>query len=238
MTLKVFISGAYSSTLEALAPAYEKLTGTKIVSEFGASTGQTPDAIPKRLARGETADVLILVGDDLDPLIAEGKAVPGSRVDLARAAIAAAVRAAVPKPDIRTAEGLKNALLAAHSIVYSESASGKYIKEELFEKLGIAAQVKEKAHVVIGKSVGKVVADGEADFGFQQLAELMPVDGIGLLGLLPAELQSITTISAGIAASSDQQPEAAAFIDFLASAAQDPTLREKGLEPAKQPPAK
>ncbi len=232
MELKILISGAFSSTLKELAPEYEKATGSKIASELGASTGDSESSIPNRMARDERADVLIMVGEDLQKLIDSGKAVAGSRTDIARALIAAAIRSGLPKPDISTATGLKEALLAARSIGYSESASGAFVKNELFKRLGIEEQVGSKAKMVSGKAVGEVVAEGGLDFGFQQLAELMPVKGISLLGLLPKEFQSVTTISAGISANSTQQEAAAAFVTFLAAPARKAVLKKNGLEPA------
>ena len=232
MKLKLFVSGAFSSTLEELIPEYEKTTGARIVSEFGASTGDSDDSIPNRLARDEPVDVLILVGEDLQKLIDSGKAVIGSKVDVARALIAAAIPSGAPKPDISTEAGLKDALLAARSIGYSESASGAYVRNELFKRLGIEEQVGHKAKMVHGKSVGEVVAKGDLDFGFQQLAELMPVKGISVLGLLPKQLQSVTTISAGVSANSTRREDAVAFISFLADPARHGVLRKNGLEPA------
>ncbi len=232
MTLKILVSGAFSSTLKILAPDYEKGTGIKITSALGASTGDAPSSIPKRMSRGEPADVLILVGDDLQKLVDSGHAVVGSRADLACALIGAAIRSGLPKPDIGTEAGLKAALLAAKSIGYSESASGAYVKNELFKRLGIEDQVRDRATMVSGKAVGEAVATGELDFGFQQMAELMPVEGISILGLLPKQLQSVTTIAAGISASSSRRDEAAAFIAFVAAPAREAVLKENGLEPA------
>ena len=232
MTLKIFVSGAFSSTLKDLAPDYEKRTGIKITSERGASTGDAPSSIPNRMARGEPADVLILVGDNLQKLIDAGHAVKGSRADIARALIAAAVRSGQPEPDISTEAGLKAALLAARSIGYSESASGTYVKNELFKRLGIEDQVRDSATMVSGKAVGEVVSTGELDFGFQQMAELMPIKGISILGFLPKQLQSVTTISAGISANSGRRDEAAAFIAFIAAPAREAVLKNNGLEPA------
>ncbi len=232
MTLKVLISGAFSSVLKQLAPDYDQATGTKIASELGASMGDSPSSIPHRMARDEHTDVLIMVGDDLQKLIDAGQVVAGSRADVARALIAAAVQIGQPTPDIRTVAELKAALLASRSIGYSESASGTYVKNELFKRLGIEDEVGDRARMVSGKAVGEVVAAGELDFGFQQMAELMPVEGISILGLLPKDLQSVTTIAAGISANSTRRDEAAAFIAFLAAPARKAVLKKNGLEPA------
>ncbi len=206
--------------------------GVEITSELGASTGNSHSSIPNRLARDEQADVLILVGEDLQKLVDAGKAVSGSTADIACALIAAAVQRGKPKPDISTESGLREALLAARSIGYSESASGAYVRNSLFKRLGIEEQGKDRAKMVSGKPVGEEVANGNLDFAFQQLAELMPVKGISLLGLLPKQFQTVTTISAGISANSNQQGEAAAFITFLAAPERNRVLKNNGLEPA------
>src|SRR5205807_7777551 len=122
--IKVFISGGFSAAYEKLVPEFERASGDKVVTERGPSMGETPQAIPNRLARGEAADVVIMVGYALGGLIDKGFVAPGSRVDLAWSPIALAVKAGAPKPDISTVDKFKAALLAAKSIAYSDSASG------------------------------------------------------------------------------------------------------------------
>ncbi len=133
--IKVFIGLAFSPALRDLAPEFERATGNKIVTVSGASMGETPEAISNRLRRGEPADVVIMVSYALDKLIAEGKVLPDTRVDLVRSGIAMAVRAGAPKPDISSVEAFKHTLLAAKSITYSDSASGVYLSTELFPRL-------------------------------------------------------------------------------------------------------
>jgi len=135
--LHVISSGGFAAALKALAPRYEQATGNTLVLGWGPSMGETHDAVPARLARGEHIDVVIMVGYALHKLADEGKIVPGTSVALARSLIGAAVKAGAPHPDISTPEALKQALLNARSIAYSDSASGVYIQNELFKKLGI-----------------------------------------------------------------------------------------------------
>jgi molybdate transport system substrate-binding protein len=171
------ISGGFSAALRNLAPAFERATGNTIVMISGPSMGDTPQAIPARLQRGEAADVVIMVGYALEALIKQGKVSADSRVDLARSRIGMAIRAGGPKPDISTVDAFKRTLLAAKSIAYSDSASGVYLSTDLFPRLGIADQLKSKSTMIPAEPVGLVVARGDAEIGFQQMSELLPVAG-------------------------------------------------------------
>src|SRR5262249_50543994 len=163
-------------------PQFEKMTGHKVETAYGPSMGDTPQAIPNRLERGEPADVVIMASPGLDTLIKKGKIPANGRFDLAESIIGAAVREGAPQPDIGSVQSFKKALLDAKSIAYSDSASGVYISSELFQRLGILDQVKDKARMIPAEPVGKVVARGEAELGFQQISELKPVEGIAIVG--------------------------------------------------------
>ena len=227
----VMISGGLSAAYNALVPEFEKATGNKVITAYGPSMGTTVNAIPVRLERGEAADVLILVGYALDDLIKQGKAVAGSRVDLVNSKIGVAVKAGSPRPDISSADAVKRALLAAKTVAYSDSASGVYISTEMFDKLGIAAEMKDKAKKIPATPVAEIVARGEAELGFQQISELKPVTGIDIVGPLPDALQKVTVFSAGIATVSKQPEAAKALIKFLGSPAARETIINSGLEP-------
>jgi molybdate transport system substrate-binding protein len=229
--LRVVSSGGFASAYRDLVPEFERATGNTVVTEWGPSMGETPQAIPQRLARGERIDVVIMAGEALDLLVRDGKAVPGSRVDLARSLIGAAVKAGAPQPDLSTAEAVKRALLEAPSIAYSDSASGVYIATEMLARLGIADQVKGKARMIPATPVGEIVARGEAALGFQQVSELLPVPGITVVGTLPPELQKVTLFSAGIVAASTEPKASTALIQFLASPEAAPAIKRRGLEP-------
>jgi molybdate transport system substrate-binding protein len=228
----VMISGGFSAAYRALAPEFERSTGHTLKTTSGPSMGNTPEAIPKRLERGEPADVVIMVGSALDGLIGESKVIGDSRVDLARSRIGMVVRAGATKPDIGSVEAFKRALLAAKSIAYSDSASGVYLSKELFPRLGVADQIAGKSRMIPGEPVAAVVARGEAEIGFQQISELLPVPGADLVGALPPELQKITVFSAGIVASAKEPEAGRALIRFLTSAAAVPAIEKSGLEPA------
>jgi molybdate transport system substrate-binding protein len=229
--IKVMISGGLTAAYRELVSQFEAGTGSKVTTAFGPSMGTTENAIPVRIARGEPADVLIMVGTALDDLIKQGKVAAGSKVDLVLSPIGMVVRAGAPKPDIGSVEALKRTLLAAKSIAYSDSASGVYVATELFQRLGIADQVKSKARMIPAEPVAAVVARGESEVGFQQVSELLPIPGVDFVGQLPPEVQKITVFSAGIATAAKEPVAGKALIAFLASPAAAPTLTRSGLEP-------
>jgi molybdate transport system substrate-binding protein len=229
--ITVMISGGLTAAYDRLVPQFERETGNKVVTAYGASMGSAEEAIPNRLTRGEHADVVILAAGPLNDLIAKGQVVPGSRVDLVRSRIGMVVQQGKPKPDISTVEALKQTLLAAQSIAYSDSASGTYLAEELFPKLGIADQIKGKCERIVGARVAVVVAQGKAEIGFQQISELLPFPDAVFVGPLPEEVQKVTVFSAGVAVGAKHPDAARALIQFLASPAAAPVLREWGLEP-------
>ena len=234
--LRVATSGGSAAALETLGRAYQSRTGTKVTLIQGASMGQTPEAIPNRLARGEPIDVLVMVASALDDLDKAGKIEPDSKVVLARSLIAAAVKAGAPKPDIATVDGLRQALLNAKSVAYSDSASGVYLSTTLFSKLGIAEQMKGKARQIPGTPVGEVVARGDVELGFQQYSELKPIAGIDILGPIPESVQLVTLYSAAVVRGSSNAGAARAFIDFLSSPAAAEAIRDTGLQPLRDAP--
>ena len=232
--IRVMASGGFTAAYRVLVPVFEKQTGHTVVSAYGASMGDAPDAIPQRLARGEPADVLILAASGLESLVRQGRALEGSRVDLAESRIGFAVRAGAPKPDMGSVEAVRKALLEARSIAYSASASGVYFSTEMVRRLGIADEVLPKARRILSERVGSVVARGDAELGLQQISELLPIQGIELLGPLPPELQRVTVFSAGIAAGSQQPDAARELIRFLASPAAAPAVTATGLDPVRR----
>jgi len=193
--------------------------------------GNTPNAIPVRLQRGEPADVVIMVADALDELIKQGKVVAGTRVDLARSGIGMAVRAGASKPDISSIDAFKRVVLEAKSIAYSDSASGVYLSTELFPRLGIADRISAKSKQIKGEPVGVAVARGEAEIGFQQISELLPIAGIDYVGPLPPEIQKVTVFSAGIAVGSKETNLARSLVTFLTSTAAAAAIAKSGLGP-------
>jgi molybdate transport system substrate-binding protein len=231
--IKVVTSGAFTAAYLELVPEYQQATHNKLLTEFGPSMGTTHNAIPVRLNRGEAIDVVIMAAPALDDLIKQGKVRANSRVELVESKMGMAVKAGAPKPDISTVDALKRTLLAAKSIAYSDSASGVYLSTELFPKLGIADQIKNKSKKIEADPVGGVVATGEFEIGFQQISELRPVKGIDIVGELPPGAQRVTVFAAGIPTTSTHPEAAKALIQWLASPAHYATIRKTGLEPAK-----
>jgi molybdate transport system substrate-binding protein len=173
--IKIMSSNAMREALLELFPMFERETGQKPMPTFVGGVD-----IMKRMAAGEICDLVIMSGPQIDQLIGQGKIKAGSRVDLVRSGIGVAVRAGAPRPDISSAEAIKRALLAAKSITYSSGPSGVYLAN-LFAKMGIADALKDKIKPVPpGVPAGSFVARGEAEIGFQQISELLPVQGIDL----------------------------------------------------------
>jgi molybdate transport system substrate-binding protein len=229
--VRVMISAGLTAAYKELVPEFERLTGNKVLTAYGPSMGTTANAIPIRLERGEPADVLIMVGYALGDLVKQGKVVADSRLDLTKSLIGIAVKSGAPKPDISSAEALKRALLEAKSIAYSDSASGVYVSTEMFAKLGIADEMKDKARKIPATPVAEIVARGDAEIGFQQISELRPVAGVDIVGPLPSELQKVTVFSAGIATVSKEPDAGKALIKFLASPAASAAIIKSGMEP-------
>jgi molybdate transport system substrate-binding protein len=229
--VRVMISGGLTAAFKVLVPEFERETGNTVLTAYGPSMGTTVNAIPVRLARGEPADVLIMVGYSLGDLVKQGKVIAGTRVDLVKSPIGLAVKSGAPRPDISSADAVKHALLDAKSIAYSDSSSGVYISTEMFAKLGIADAVKDKARMIPATPVGEIVAKGDAEIGMQQISELRPVSGIDIVGRLPDALQMITVYSAGIAAVSKEPEAGKALIKFLASPAARAEIVKSGLDP-------
>jgi molybdate transport system substrate-binding protein len=229
--LHVVSSGGFAQAYKDLSGPYEQASGDRLLSAWGPSMGTTRNAIPVRLARGEPIDVVIMVGDALDKLMAEGKLEPGSKVVLANSPIACAVRHGAAKPDISTVDGLRQAFLHASHVAYSDSASGEYIKRQLLDKLGIKQAMEGKAAQIPATPVGEIIAQGEADFGCQQRSELKPVHGIDIVGLLPEEVQLRTEFSGAVVRGSSHPEAARQLLRFLASPANAAAIEATGLEP-------
>lgn len=186
----------------------------------------------KRVQAGEAFDVVALASDAIEKLVAAGHLLAETRVDIVRSAVAVAVPAGAPRPDISTEAALKAAVLAAPTLGYSTGPSGVQLAR-LFEHWGIAAEIAPRIVTPPpGVPVGSLVAKGEVALGFQQLSELMNLPGITLLGGLPEAVQIVTTFSAAQTVPSTQIAATHSYLDFLASAATAATKRQHGMEPA------
>ena len=228
---RVMTSGAFTAAHLALIPEVERLTGMKVVTA-ATSIGTGDMSIASRLKRGEVVDIVIVAEPVQQQFIADGLVEKEGSMLVARSAIALAVREGAPKPDISTADKLREMLLAAKSIGYSASESGKYYSGELVQRLGIADEVLPKSRFIGGgERVGAVIARGELETGLQQISELLPIKGIAHITPLPDEVQKVSTFRAGVAASSTHRDVARKVIAFLASPAAAATIRSTGVEP-------
>ena len=227
--IDAFISTAIKPVTDELLPPFERANGHTIRASYAPSGALIP-----RFDRGEPVDVFLTDSAAIDELIKRGKVVAG-RTDLARTGIGIAVRKGVPKPDVSSPEALKRALLAAKSIGHTAPAGGGVTAghiERVLEKLGIAAQVAPKIKLAAGGPDGRVstlVSSGEAEIGLQLVSELMSNPDVEVIGLLPAELQLIATISAGISTAARQPDAAKAFIRHLTAPAAMAIYKTKGL---------
>jgi molybdate transport system substrate-binding protein len=227
--LKVFSTIAVQGVLEALAPQFEKDNGCRL-----AITWNTAPVLVKRLQGGETADVLILNRAGIDAMARDKRVRPGSEVTLASSATALAVKAGAPRPDISTPEALKQTLLSARALSYSDpaagGASGIYFAK-LIEQLGIAKEINAKTKYPPPAGLcGDLLASGAVDLAVQQKPELLQVAGIEILGLLPGDLHMVTVFVACVEASSAGAAAGQTLIDFLRSPASVATFRAKGLD--------
>lgn len=228
----VLATGALSAAFRTLGPGYERETGNHLIVSWGPSYGTSADALPMRIRNGEAMDVCFMIGAALDEQIRQGKFIAQSRVDVALSRIGVAVMAGAPKPDVSTVEQLRNALLAAKSVAFSEGASGTYITGTLFPKLGIADQMKAKSIQIKGKElVGNAVRRGDAELGLQQISELRAIDGIQYVGPLPQEVQKTSVISVAVARDAKERAAAEALIAYLKTPAASATLEKTGLDP-------
>jgi molybdate transport system substrate-binding protein len=225
--IKVLVSNALKSSMEELAPQFEKATQNKLAITFGAAA-----ELKTSIEKGAAVDVAILTAEVTDALIKEGKLTAAGRADIARSGAGVAARKGAPKIDIGTTEAFKHALLEAKSIAYVEAgATAPYIKS-LFERLGIADQVKPKLKPQpTSNPAAKAVANGEAELGITQISEILPYAGAELVGPIPAEIQLYTVYPAAVAADTKEPDAAKALIKFLAAPAAIAVLKAKGLSP-------
>lgn len=218
---------ATRQVLGELARAWQQITGRKVEIE---SVGGVDAA--RRVAAGEPFDVVVLASDAIRKLEAGGHVLAGSRVDLVDSGVAIAVRDTAPRIDVSTEEALKAAVLAAPTVGYSTGPSGVALVQ-LFQRWGIAQDLQGRlVQAPPGVPVGSLVARGEVALGFQQLAELLHLQGITILGPMPAGAEIDTTFSGAVCANSTQADAARELLAFMASPAADEAKRRNGMEPA------
>ncbi|WP_295954983.1 substrate-binding domain-containing protein [Rhodoferax sp.] len=224
--IKGISSMATRLLLAELVAGFQQRSGLRVDM---ASVGGVDAA--KRVQAGETFDVVVLASDAIDKLTAAGHLRAGSRVDLVRSGVAVAVQAGAARPDISSEDAVRAAVLAARSISYSTGPSGVALAK-LFERWGIAASIQSRiVQAPPGVPVGALVARGEVELGFQQLSELLPLDGITILGPLPPAIQVTTIFSAGVATNSVQPDAVRALLDYMNSPEVAEAKRAQGMDP-------
>lgn len=227
MEIRIISSMATRQLLADLVARFHETSTTRVVCE---AVGGVDAA--KRVQAGEAFDAVALAADAIDKLVAAGRIVAGSRVDLVRSGISIAVREGSSRPEVGSEEAVRRAVLEARSLSYSTGPSGVHLAR-LFESWGIADEIRSRiVQAPPGVPVGSLVAKGEVELGFQQLSELMHLPGIDVLGPLPPPIQIITTFSAGVATTSTQPDAVRALLAFMASPAVADIKRRNGMEPA------
>lgn len=232
--IRVLSAGAMAEIVQELGHGYEHTAGARMVAEFTRSP-----LVRERIRAGAAFDVVITTRPRIDALAAEDKVAADSAVTLARSGIGVAVRAGRSKPDIGSVDAFVGALRSARSIACADpafgTASGLYL-EQLFSRLGLSEDLKPKLHLV-GTVGGKpvvvcaAVADGSAELGLQQIAEIVAVPGVELVGPLPPEIQHVTEFGAAVTTTAENADAARAFVKFLASDEARSVIAAHGMQP-------
>lgn len=224
--LRIIAPNAVKEIVTDVAARYERASGIRVVFTWGGS-----EAIAKRIDNGDVFDVVLNTPQNLDTLGKAGKIVGGTRTDFARSGIGVAVRAGYPRPDVSNEESLRKALLEAKAVGISSGPSGRYIAE-LFERLGIANEVKSKVkQPPSGAQIAELLSRGEVELGFQQVSELQHATGVEYLGPLPVGLQNYTIWSGGLHSGADDPSGGRAFLNALRSPDAATAIRHVGMEP-------
>jgi len=229
---------ASAAEINALSAGAVTEVMTHLAKDFLAETGNTikfsfapVGTVLGKMAAGETGDIIILTDKAINDLVTKGKIVPESVVEIGKVGIGVAIREGAPAIDISTVESFRQSLLNAKSLVYADPAkgasSGIYFAG-LLQRIGIADAVKDKTSLQPGGYVVELVAQGKAEIGIHQITEILPVKGVSLIGPLPAELQNITTYSAGIMTTAVSPEIAKAFLDYATSPQTAPLFKELG----------
>jgi molybdate transport system substrate-binding protein len=227
--VKVIISGGFSAAYRELLPEFERTSGVTVTTTTGGSQGNGPNTIGAQLRRGVVTDVVIMNRVGLNELIAEGRIVAGTDVNLAQTYLGVAVRAGAPKPNISTVDAFTQTLLRAKSVAFDGSTTGTYLTMRLFPRLGIA-------DAMAGKSTTSgvaAVASGDAEIAVQPVSELLPVRGVDFVGTIPAEVQYVAVFAAAVVAGSKEPDVSKRLIEFLSSEGATAALKKSGMEPSR-----
>jgi molybdate transport system substrate-binding protein len=226
--VKILTAGAMKAVVLELVPQFEKETGHKAVVD-----NDTAGGLAKRIEGGEAFDLAVITPGVVGDLAKKGKVVGESRVNVARVGVGVVVKEGAPVPDIGSVDAFKRTLIAAKSVAYIDPASGGssgiYLTG-LFDKLGIAADIKPKAKLKQGGYVAELIANGEAELGLHQISEILPVKGVKLVGPLPTEIQNYTTYAAAVGSEARQPDAARALIKLLTGSQAESVLKARGME--------
>lgn len=226
--VKILTAGAMKAVVLELVPQFEKETGHKAIVD-----NDTAGGLARRIQGGEAFDLAVITPGALNDLAGKGKVVGDTRANVARVGVGVVVKEGAPRPDVSNVEAFKKALLAAKTVAYIDPASGGssgiYLTG-LFDKLGIAADIKPKAKLKQGGYVADLIASGEAELGLHQISEILPVKGVTLVGPLPAEIQNYTTYAAAVGTEAKQGDAARALIKLLTGPSADSVLKARGME--------
>lgn len=230
--IKVLTAGAFKSVVVAMTPDFERRTGHRLVID-----NDTAGALARRIGGGEQFDVVVLTEAAIAQLARDGKLAPGASAPLGRVGIGVAVKRGAALPDIASVESFQRALLGARAVAYIDPAaggsSGVYLAQ-LFDKMGIAVQVKAKAVLVPGGLVAQRVVSGEADIAIHQISEILAVPDAVLVGPIPAAIQNYTVYAGGVAAGARDPAAAQALLAMLRGDAARAAMKARGMEPAGQ----
>ena len=225
-SIRVLSTLALKGAVARLAGQYQAEGGARIDADFAPTL-----ALLDRIRDGEAADVVILTYEGLGELVREGRVPADSCVDLARSYVGLAAKAGATRPDISTEAALREALLGARAVAYSQLGASGILFARLIERLGIAAEINARAIIIPQGYTAEKLVTGEADLAVQQISELKQVSGIDVIGPIPYGLQTSAVFSAGRVASSKRREQGDRLLHYLASSEVAPVLRECGLEP-------
>ena len=228
--LHVLISGGFSGAYERLLPEFKRTSGLNVTTGSGASQGTGPQTIAAQLARGVSADVVILSREGLEELIAAKRIAAGTNVDLAQVPLGVAVQAGTPKPDVRTVEAFKKLVLKAKNVAVPGSTSGIWLRTDLFPRLGIAEKISFKV-APRGSDATRMVAAGEADVAVMPVSEIVCAPGVDFAGSIAPQIQFVQTFSAAVVAGSGEIDGSKRLIEFLTSPRASEAIRKSGMEP-------
>jgi len=224
--IRVLSTNGLKAVVEELGPQFERATQHKLAVRFAPAA-----ELKGQIEKGAAFDLAILTAAGIDALTRQGKLAAPTRADVAKSGAGVAIRKGAPKPDLSTADAFKRSLLAAGSVAYVGTGATAANMRKIFERLGIAAEMKAKTRVLSGISAPDAVAKGEAELGFTQISEILPVAGAELAGPLPPEVQIHTIFSAAVGVRAGQAAAAQSFLRFLTAPAAGSVVRAKGMEP-------